>query len=289
MLASGWPNTLCHGEFNKLTNQRQGGLEEHWRAALSDSRFFVCYSRLFLPLVLVSCSPSRFVSSSPPLVTSYCLFESLNIGGIWLAVTHKLLLWLVHQGDEASRGCTCSEGRCWGNQDNAATRAAQEPEGETMLHYLIFNCRARNLLCLSSGTVHQICFTLGDVLLDTSPRKCSATFGAIWTRGTFSINKLWINKRGVGGVSGLRHRWGGWDWYLQLGGTELQSFIFSCLLHFSLKDENILLLLLLQNLNNFCSQIGDDRPISFCHFSPDSRMLATASWYQTMLARRELA
>ncbi|PWA30847.1 hypothetical protein CCH79_00020532, partial [Gambusia affinis] len=32
------------------------------------------------------------------------------------------------------------------------------------------------------------------------------------------------------------------------------------------------------NLNNFCSQIGDDRPISFCHFSPDSKMLATASW-----------
>uniref|UniRef100_A0A8C2ZER9 Pre-mRNA splicing tri-snRNP complex factor PRPF4 n=1 Tax=Cyclopterus lumpus TaxID=8103 RepID=A0A8C2ZER9_CYCLU len=34
----------------------------------------------------------------------------------------------------------------------------------------------------------------------------------------------------------------------------------------------------LRNLNNFCSQIGDDRPISFCHFSPDSKMLATASW-----------
>ncbi|XP_028318360.1 U4/U6 small nuclear ribonucleoprotein Prp4 [Gouania willdenowi] len=34
----------------------------------------------------------------------------------------------------------------------------------------------------------------------------------------------------------------------------------------------------LRNLNNFCSQIGDDRPISFCHFSPDSSMLATASW-----------
>ncbi|XP_047426403.1 U4/U6 small nuclear ribonucleoprotein Prp4 [Mugil cephalus] len=34
----------------------------------------------------------------------------------------------------------------------------------------------------------------------------------------------------------------------------------------------------LRNLNNFCSQIGDDRPISFCHFSPDSTMLATASW-----------
>ncbi|XP_061589529.1 U4/U6 small nuclear ribonucleoprotein Prp4 [Cololabis saira] len=34
----------------------------------------------------------------------------------------------------------------------------------------------------------------------------------------------------------------------------------------------------LRNLNNFCSQIGDDRPISFCHFSPDSKMLATSSW-----------
>ncbi|XP_056146654.1 U4/U6 small nuclear ribonucleoprotein Prp4 [Lampris incognitus] len=34
----------------------------------------------------------------------------------------------------------------------------------------------------------------------------------------------------------------------------------------------------LRNLNNFCSQIGDDRPISYCQFSPDSKMLATASW-----------
>ncbi|XP_059895029.1 U4/U6 small nuclear ribonucleoprotein Prp4 [Gadus macrocephalus] len=34
----------------------------------------------------------------------------------------------------------------------------------------------------------------------------------------------------------------------------------------------------LQNLNNFCSQIGDDRPISYCQFSPDSKMLATGSW-----------
>ncbi|XP_039631730.1 U4/U6 small nuclear ribonucleoprotein Prp4 [Polypterus senegalus] len=34
----------------------------------------------------------------------------------------------------------------------------------------------------------------------------------------------------------------------------------------------------LRNLNNICSQIGDDRPISYCHFSPNSKMLATASW-----------
>ncbi|KAK2567142.1 U4/U6 small nuclear ribonucleoprotein Prp4 [Acropora cervicornis] len=34
----------------------------------------------------------------------------------------------------------------------------------------------------------------------------------------------------------------------------------------------------LRGLNNFCSQIGDDRPLSFCQFSPDSSMLATASW-----------
>ncbi|KAK5878259.1 hypothetical protein CesoFtcFv8_023681 [Champsocephalus esox] len=33
-----------------------------------------------------------------------------------------------------------------------------------------------------------------------------------------------------------------------------------------------------EDLNNFCSQIGDDRPItSVCHISPDSKMLATAS------------
>ena len=37
-------------------------------------------------------------------------------------------------------------------------------------------------------------------------------------------------------------------------------------------------LFLFQGLNNFCSQIGDDRPLSFCQFSPDSSMLATASW-----------
>ncbi|KAL4609471.1 U4/U6 small nuclear ribonucleoprotein Prp4 [Arapaima gigas] len=34
----------------------------------------------------------------------------------------------------------------------------------------------------------------------------------------------------------------------------------------------------LRNLNNFCSQIGDDRPISYCQFSPNSKLLATASW-----------
>uniref|UniRef100_A0AAY4DZR3 Pre-mRNA processing factor 4 (PRP4)-like domain-containing protein n=1 Tax=Denticeps clupeoides TaxID=299321 RepID=A0AAY4DZR3_9TELE len=34
----------------------------------------------------------------------------------------------------------------------------------------------------------------------------------------------------------------------------------------------------LRNLNNVCSQIGDDRPISYCQFSPNSKLLATASW-----------
>ncbi|KAG8547944.1 hypothetical protein GDO81_027073 [Engystomops pustulosus] len=34
----------------------------------------------------------------------------------------------------------------------------------------------------------------------------------------------------------------------------------------------------LRSLNNFCSQIGDDRPLSFCHFSPNSKLLATACW-----------
>ncbi|XP_063222299.1 U4/U6 small nuclear ribonucleoprotein Prp4 [Bacillus rossius redtenbacheri] len=34
----------------------------------------------------------------------------------------------------------------------------------------------------------------------------------------------------------------------------------------------------LQATTIFCSQIGDNRPISFCQFSPDSKMLATASW-----------
>jgi len=31
-------------------------------------------------------------------------------------------------------------------------------------------------------------------------------------------------------------------------------------------------------LINFCSQIGDNRPLSFCNFSPDGKMLATGSW-----------
>ena len=34
-----------------------------------------------------------------------------------------------------------------------------------------------------------------------------------------------------------------------------------------------------QNLTNSASQVGDERPISFCQFSPNSELLATASWY----------
>ncbi|XP_047001763.1 U4/U6 small nuclear ribonucleoprotein Prp4 [Schistocerca americana] len=34
----------------------------------------------------------------------------------------------------------------------------------------------------------------------------------------------------------------------------------------------------LQAVSIYCSQIGDTRPISYCQFSPDSTMLATASW-----------
>lgn len=34
----------------------------------------------------------------------------------------------------------------------------------------------------------------------------------------------------------------------------------------------------LRSLNINCSQIGDTRPLSFCQFSPDSKMLATSSW-----------
>ena len=34
----------------------------------------------------------------------------------------------------------------------------------------------------------------------------------------------------------------------------------------------------LQALSIYCSQIGDTRPISYCQFSPDSKVLATASW-----------
>lgn len=34
----------------------------------------------------------------------------------------------------------------------------------------------------------------------------------------------------------------------------------------------------MQALTIYCSQIGDTRPISFCQFSPNSKVLATASW-----------
>lgn len=34
----------------------------------------------------------------------------------------------------------------------------------------------------------------------------------------------------------------------------------------------------LQAVSIFASQIGDTRPISYCQFSPNSQMLATASW-----------
>lgn len=34
----------------------------------------------------------------------------------------------------------------------------------------------------------------------------------------------------------------------------------------------------IRSVSNECSQIGDDRPLSFCQFSPDSSMLAVASW-----------
>ncbi|XP_008549411.1 U4/U6 small nuclear ribonucleoprotein Prp4 [Microplitis demolitor] len=34
----------------------------------------------------------------------------------------------------------------------------------------------------------------------------------------------------------------------------------------------------LQSLSTYCSQVGDTRPISWCQFSPDSKILATSSW-----------
>jgi len=34
----------------------------------------------------------------------------------------------------------------------------------------------------------------------------------------------------------------------------------------------------LQAVSIYCSQIGDTRPISYCQFSPDSKLLATSSW-----------
>ncbi len=34
----------------------------------------------------------------------------------------------------------------------------------------------------------------------------------------------------------------------------------------------------LQVLTNQCSQVGDARPMSYIQFSPNSQMLATASW-----------
>lgn len=34
----------------------------------------------------------------------------------------------------------------------------------------------------------------------------------------------------------------------------------------------------IRSITNDCSQIGDNRPLSYCSFSPNSKMLATASW-----------
>jgi len=35
----------------------------------------------------------------------------------------------------------------------------------------------------------------------------------------------------------------------------------------------------LQSVNNQSSQVGDSRPLSYIQFSPNSKLLATASWY----------
>ncbi|KFD55896.1 hypothetical protein M513_03335, partial [Trichuris suis] len=32
------------------------------------------------------------------------------------------------------------------------------------------------------------------------------------------------------------------------------------------------------SVSNYCSQVGDTRPLAYCDFSPDSRMIATAGW-----------
>lgn len=34
----------------------------------------------------------------------------------------------------------------------------------------------------------------------------------------------------------------------------------------------------LHAMSIYCSQIGDTRPISYCQFSPNSKMLVTGSW-----------